>query len=106
MASLPNDGSFFENFQRLQGEAAAEKAEKEAAEAAAEAVDTTGTYPDSLPPLPIDPSSNISLPVEYSAASSSNSESLFLPSASFTGPLTGYIFKNGDAGLGGFRCTR
>jgi len=48
------------------------------------------------PTLSIEPSPNL----EPATASSSNSDSLFLPSASFTGPKAGFIFKLGEAGLG------
>ena len=86
MAGLPNDGSFFELFQ------------KEAAEKEAETVndETVKDDDEPKPPLSIEPSPNL----EPATASSSNSDSLFLPSASFTGPKAGFIFKLGEAGLG------
>lgn len=103
-ANLPNDGSFFEQFQRMQKE-------KDAVSAREEEEALKKDAHDPLPPLP----DETVAPVVESARSAANAstsnpaaveptveskDSLFLRSATFTGPKAGFLFKLGDAGQG------
>ena len=90
-ASLPNDGSFFAEYQRLQ----AEKAE------AASLLENTSHAPppeEASPPLPAEPTL-ATTPV--ASVSGACTDSDFLSSPSWSGLKRGYMFKLGDQGLGG-----
>ena len=91
MDSLPNDGSFFAEYQRLQ----AEKAE------AASLLENTSHVPppeEAPPPLPAEPTL---APTPVASVSGECADSDFLSSPSWSGLKRGYMFKLGDQGLGG-----
>ena len=94
MSSIPSDGSFFEQFQRLQ----AEKAEKEEAEKSSKRDISVQDQGEAPPPLPSSDALEIPRPAAPDAPEPSDSD--FIPSASFTGARPGFIFKNGEQGLG------
>ena len=80
--------------------------EKEAVLAKEEEETKDGHGPlESLPPLPDETVAPVAESSHSAAdASTSNplqgSDSLFLPSATFTGPKAGFVFKLGDSGQG------
>ena len=94
MSSIPSDGSFFEQFQRLQ----AEKAEKEGTETTSRDGDCLQDQGEAPPPLPPSDAPDSSMPTPPDAPEPSDSD--FIPSASFTGSRPGFIFKKGEQGLG------
>ena len=94
MSSIPSDGSFFEQFQRLAAEKAAvekaaeEEREKEERRLERDASEQASGTAD-MPPLP-----------PPDAPQPSDPDCDFMPATSFSGPKPGFIFKRGDQGLG------
>lgn len=86
MASLPNDGSFFAEYQRIQ-------AEKEEAARLLE----SNPHVEEAPPLPAEPTE----PTPAASVSDVLPDSDFISSSSWSGLKRGFMFKLGDQGLGG-----